>query len=217
MNTVAAIKLLTFLESIALGLLALREDPASKSNRVFVRYILFVAASSLVEFMLVTSPDARMFLFWKQFDFFMYFAVVTLFQFSLMLRGYAWANTLRCNVVLYGAASVIAFVEGFVMRPAGVVPGRWSFTSEYPSRFLSVHSVFVVVASVLALVTVAVLRGCLVHAKDRRSRAQARMFFWSTLALAGVGASVELLAAFVHDIELPLSVTATSAYLPTRH
>ena len=213
MNTVAAIKLLTFLESIALGLLALREDPASKSNRVFVRYILFVAASSLVEFMLVTSPDARMFLFWKQFDFFMYFAVVTLFQFSLMLRGYAWANTLRCNVVLYGAASVIAFVEGFVMRPAGVVPGRWSFTSEYPSRFLSVHSVFVVVASVLALVTVAVLRGCLVHAKDRRSRAQARMFFWSTLALAGVGASVELLAAFVHDIELPLSVTATSAYL----
>lgn len=213
MTTVAAIKLLTFLESILLGLLANREEPASKSNGAFVRYILFVAAGSLVEFMLVASPSERMFLFWKQFDFFMFFAVAAFFQFSLMLRGHAWARTRRFNLALYGAVSVVAIVEGFVMRPERVVPGAWSFSLEYQQRFFHVHSLFVLGGSVLAVVTVVVLGACVAHAKDRRSRVQAGIFFWSTLVLVAVGASVELIAAFEPAIELPLSATATSAYL----
>ena len=213
MTTVAAIKLLTFVESIFLGLLANREDPASKSNRAFVRYILLVAASSLVEFMLVISPNERMFLFWKQFDVFMFFAVAAMFQFSLMLRGYPWADTRRFNVVLFGAVSVIAILEGFLMRPERVLTGTWSFASEYSQHIRHVHLIFVVGASVLAVVTVVVLRGCLAHAKDRRSRVQAGIFFWSSLVLAGVGASVELIAALGTSLHLPLSVTSTSAYL----
>jgi signal transduction histidine kinase len=213
MTTVAAIKFLTFLESVLLGLLANREEPASKSNGAFVRYMLLVAASSLVEFMLVISPNARMFLFWKQFDFFMFYAVAALFQFSLMLRGYAWASTRRFNLALYGAVSLIALLEGFVMRPQQAVAGTWSFSAEYPQHLRDIHSVFVVGGSLMALATVVVLRACLVHAKDRRSRIQSGIFFWSSLVLMMVGTSVELIAAFQPGIELPLSVTATSAYL----
>jgi PAS domain S-box-containing protein len=61
--------------------------------------------------------------------------------------------------------------------------------------------------------TVGVLHGCLVHAKDRRGRVQAGIFFWSTMVLVGVGASVELIAAFGPSLHLPLAATATSAYL----
>ncbi len=213
MTTVAAIKLLTFLESILLGMLANREEPGSKSNGAFVRYILFVAASALVEFMLVTSANDQTFLFWKRLDVFMYFAVAAFFQFSLMLRGHPWAGTRRFNLALYGATSSIAVFEGFVMRPERVVTGSWSLESEYSQLFRSVHSIFIVGASLLALVTVFVLRGCLAHAKDRRRRVQARIFFWSTLVLVGVGASAELIAAFGPTMQLPLSITATSAYL----
>jgi PAS domain S-box-containing protein len=213
MTTVAAIKLLTFLESVLLGLLATREEPASKSNGAFVRYILFVAAGSLVEFMLVASPSERMFLFWKQLDFFMFFAVAAFFQFSLMLRGHAWAGGRRFNLALYGAVSVIAILDGFVMRPERVVPGAWSFSLEYSQHFLHVHSIFVVAASVVAVMTVVALGRAVLHAKDRRSRVQAGVFFWSTLVLVAVGASVELIAAFEPAIQLPLSATATSAYL----
>jgi signal transduction histidine kinase len=213
MTTVAAIKILTCLESVVLALLASREDPTSKSNRLFVRYIFWVAASSLVEFMLVISPTERMFLFWKHFDVCMYFAVASLFQFSLMLRGYAWAEKRRFRVLLYGAIWAVALLEGVVMLPDRAVPGSWSFTSEYASPFLVLHAVFVAAGSGLALATVVVLHGYLVHAKDLRSRSQASVFFWSTLVLVAVGASAELISAFVPGVQLPLSATATSAYL----
>jgi signal transduction histidine kinase len=213
MTTVAAIKILTCLESIVLAFLAGREDPTSRSNRLFVRYILFVAASSFVEFMLLVSGTEGMFLFWKHFDVFMFFAVAALFQFSLMLRGHAWAERRRFRVALYGAVSAIAILEGAVMLPIRAVASGGAFVAEYSRTYLAVHAAFVMAGSVVALATVVVLRGCLVHAKDLRSRSQARIFFWSTLLLAGAGASAELLWAFNPGVKLPLSATATSAYL----
>ena len=213
MTTVAAIKLLTFIESVLLGLLANREDPSSKSNGAFVRYILFVAATCLVEFMLAISSTEPMFLFWKQLDVFMYLAIAAMFQFSLMLRGYPWAASRLFNLALYGAATAIAVLKGFVLHPEQALPGTWSFASVYSQPFRQVHSLFVVAASLLALVTLFVLGGCLAQAKDRRSRVQAGIFFWSGLALVGVGASAELIAAFGPSMELPLSITATTAYL----
>jgi PAS domain S-box-containing protein len=213
MMTVAAIKLLTFLESVVLAMLANREDPASKLNTAFVRYILFVAAGALVEFLMVTSVAEQIFLFWKHFDVFMFYAVASMFQFSLMLRGYPWASTRRFAALLYGAASLVALLEGLLMRPDRAVPGTWSFRAEYPDVFLGIHSLIILGASLTALATVVVLHGCVVHAKDRRGRAQARIFFWSSLVLTLAGASVELVPAFAPAVQMPLSVTATTTYL----
>ena len=213
MTAVAAIKLLTFLESVLLGVLANREDPSSKSNGAFIRYIFFVAAQSFVELMLVSSPSEQAFLFWKHFDVFAYFAVASLFQFSLLLRGYRWSSGRRFNAVLYGAVAAVACSEGFLMRPERAVRGTWSFASVYADSFRQIHASFVVVAAVLALLTVVVLSQCLIHAKDRRSRAQASIFFWSTLCLVAAGSAIELHSAFLPHQQLPLSATATSAYL----
>lgn len=213
MTTVAAIKLLTFLESVFLGLLASREDPASKSNAAFVRYILFVAAGALVEFLLVTSQTESAFLFWKHFDVFMFFAVAAVFQFSLLLYGYPWAGTRRFAAVLYGATSAVAVLEGFVMLPSKAVAGTHGFRSVYQDVFRDVHMLIILMASLMALAAVAVLRGCVQKAHDRRSRVQATIFFLSGLVLAVLGVTTELTSAFWPAIQMPLSATATTAYL----
>lgn len=213
MTTVAAIKLLTFVESVWLAFLAMREDPKGKTNAAFVRYILFVAAACLVEFLMVTSPTAPVFLFWKHFDVFMFLAVPAFFQFSLMLGGHPWASGRRFNVILYGSATFIGLLEGFGMRPLGAVPGRWSFVAQYPQPYWTVHSIVLVAASAMALATVVELYRCHARAKDRRGRVQAAILAGSSLLLAVVGISVELIAAFLPGVVLPLSATATTAYL----
>jgi signal transduction histidine kinase len=213
MTIVAAIKLLTFLESVGLALLAIRQDPTNKSNGAFIGYTLSVAASCLVEFMLVTSPSESTFLFWKHFDVFMFYAVAAFFQFSLMLRGYPWATGRRFRFALYGATTAVAVTEGFLMRPERAVPSTWSFQGVYPHSFLNVHSIFVLLGSLVAVTTVLVFRGYYVHARDRRSRVQAKIFWGSSLLVVAVGATVELLSAFLPSLELPMSVTATTAYL----
>jgi PAS domain S-box-containing protein len=212
-TTVAAIKLLTFLESVVLGFLANREDPGSKSTAAFVRYILFVAASALVEFMLATSQTAPAFLFWKHFDFFMYFAVAAFFQFSVLLYGYPWASGRRFLALLFGVTSAVAVAEGFVMLPTRTVPGTWTFQAEYPQLFLHLHSLILVCASSLALATLWVLHGCVRKAQDRHGRAQAQIFFWSSLALIAVGAVAEMTPAFAPAVQMPWSATSTTAYL----
>jgi PAS domain S-box-containing protein len=212
-TTVAAIKLLTFLESIVLGFLANREDPGSKSTAAFVRYILFVAASALVEFMLATSQAAPAFLFWKHFDFFMYFAVAAFFQFSLLLFGYPWASSRRFLALLFGLPAAVALVEGFIMLPTRAMPGTWTFLAEYPHLYLHLHSLILVCASLLALATLWVLHGCVRKAHDRHGRAQAQIFFWSSLALVSVGAVAEMTPAFAPAVQMPLSATSTTAYL----
>jgi signal transduction histidine kinase len=213
MTMVAAIKMLTFLESVGLALLANRQDPTSATNAAFVRYVLFVAASCLVEFMLVTATSVPTFLFWKHFDVFMFFAVAAIFHFSLMLRGHPWATSRRFRGVLYGTATAIALCEGFLTLPRLAVRGTWSFEAVYPPVVLNLHSGFVVLASSVAIAAVVVFRGSYRHARDRRSRVQAGIFWTSSLVLVAIGASVELTSAFIPSLELPLSVTATTAYL----
>jgi signal transduction histidine kinase len=212
-TSVAVIKLLTFLESVFLGLLASREDPTSKSNAAFVRYMLFVAAGSLVEFLLTTSQTEQAFLFWRHFDVFMLFAVAAVFQISLLLHGYPWAGTRRFAVLLYGATAALAVLEGFVIVPRNAVAGAFGFRSEYPDVFRGIHTVVVLMASLTAVATVGVLWGCVQKAHDRRSRTQATIFLWSSLVLAALGVTVEVLYALWPAIHMPLSATATTAYL----
>jgi len=213
MTIVAAIKLLTFIESVFLGVIAVKEDPYSRANRLFSFYIFFVAASCLVEFMLVASSTKTMFLFWKQFDTFMFFAVAALLHFSLIMYGVTWAASRKCYAVLYGVTLLIALIEGFVMRPLDTTFGRWSLVSVYPKSFLNVHTAFVLFSSACAAVSVVILFLCFRKATDRRIRTQAAILFTSTAALAIIGITVEAAVSLTHRTELPYSLTATSAFL----
>jgi hypothetical protein len=121
MSLVAAIKFITFLESLLLGGIVLRRAPRDGTSLLFAAYCFFIAASSFVEFQLVSAATQPQFIFWKQFDTFMYLATITMFHFSLRLAGWKGATTVVFKSLLYGTTASVMVIEGFVFRPESMV------------------------------------------------------------------------------------------------
>jgi PAS domain S-box-containing protein len=212
MSLVAAIKIITFLESLLLAGIVLRRAPRNDSTLLFAAYCLFIAASSFVEFQLVSADNVSGFLFWKQFDTFMYFATITMFHFLLRLIGWKGATSWQFKTALYGTFTVIALLEGFVLRPVSVIPGIWGFRSEYGETALNMHSGFVVLTGMIAVAVVAILFVCMKRAREPRVRKRLSLLFLTSAILVVCGVSAEVTVALFERTELPLSITATSAY-----
>jgi PAS domain S-box-containing protein len=212
MSLVAAIKFITFLESLLLGGIVLRRAPRDGTSLLFAAYCFFIAASSFVEFQLVSAATQPQFIFWKQFDTFMYLATITMFHFSLRLAGWKGATTVVFKSLLYGTTASVMVIEGFVFRPESMVQGTWSFQSTYGATALNVHSVFVIAAGLIACTIVAILFRCMRHATAQRARNRLRILLITTAILVGCGVCVEVSVALFPYSELPLSITATSAF-----
>jgi PAS domain S-box-containing protein len=212
MSFVAAIKFITFLESLLLGAIVLRRAPRDSVSLLFAAYCLCIAASSLVEFQLVSAAVAAQFLFWKQFDTFMYLATAVMFHFSLRLTGWKFVATNAFKAVLYGATAVVMVLEGFVFRPDAIQPGPWSFSSIYGENVLNIHAGFIMAGAVLACAVVVILFLCMRRATAHRAKNRLKILFITTAALVACGVGAEVSVALTDRTALPLSITATSAY-----
>jgi PAS domain S-box-containing protein len=212
MSLVAAIKFITFLESLLLGGIVLRRAPRDGTSLLFAAYCFCIAASSFVEYQLVAAANPASFLFWKHFDTFTYMATIAMFHFSLRLAGWKGATTAVFNALLYGVTASVMVIEGFVLRPESIVQGTWGFQSMYGATALNVHTVFVIAAGIIACAIVAILFLCMKRAAAQRARNRFRILFITAAILVGCGASAEITVALFEHTELPLSITATSAF-----
>ncbi|MBN1129818.1 MAG: PAS domain S-box protein, partial [Chitinispirillaceae bacterium] len=212
LSLVAAIKFITFIESVLLAGIVLRRAPRDGTSLLFAIYCACIAASSFVEFQLVNAATVSGFLFWKQFDTFMYFATITMFHFALRMWGWKGATMWQFKVLLYGSFAAIALLEGFVLRPESVITGIWGFRSVYGESALNLHSVFVVITGALAISVAVLLFACMKRAREPRERKRLELLFLTSAILVACGVSAEVTVAIFDRTELSLSITATSAY-----
>jgi PAS domain S-box-containing protein len=212
MSLVAAIKFITFLESLLLGGIVLRRAPRDGTSMLFAAYCFFIASSSFVEYQLVAAVNPATFLFWKHFDTFTYMATITMFHFSLRLAGWNIATKPAFKALLYGATISVMAIEGFVFRPESIEQGTWGFQSVYGATALNVHTAFVIAAGIVACAIVAILFRCMRRAAAHRTRNRLRILLITTAIIVGCGVSAEVSVALFAYSELPLSITATSAF-----
>ena len=212
MSLVAAIKFITFLESLLLGGIVLRRAPRDGTSLLFAAYCFFIAASSFVEYQLVAATNPASFLFWKHFDTFMYMATIAMFHFSLRLTGWKGATTTVFKALLYGVTASVMVIEGFVFRPESIVQGTWGFQSMYGATALNVHTVFVIAAGIIACAIVAILFLCMRHTAAQRAKNRLKILLVTSTILVACGVSTEVTVALFEHTELPLSITATSAF-----
>lgn len=212
MTLVAVVKLLTFLESVVLAIFALRDDSSARVNRAFARYILFVAAASFVEFMIVTSGAPETLRFWKHFDSWMFFAAAALFHFSLTVASSRLLSRPWFVWALYGAMGAIAVIEGFVLQPFGIGVDTDVLRISSPQIQFVVHVFLVAFGCLLSMGSLVVFWRCRRRAVDDRTRKQSEIFFWSTLAIVVSGTSAEMIASVGLMGALPLAATSTTMY-----
>jgi hypothetical protein len=183
---VAAIKLIIFLESLLLGGIVLHRAPRDGTSLLFAMYCFFIALSSLVEFQLIVADTPSLFLFWKQFDTFMYFATITMFHFALRIYGWKGARSMVFNLLLYGSFIMVAVIEGFILRPVSVVDGTWGFRSVYGETALNLHAVFVMVTGILAVALALLLFICMKNAREKKAKNTTRHPFYHLRDSGGV-------------------------------
>jgi len=213
MTFIAAIKFITFIESLILGILCLSHNSNSKSARIFASYAFFIAGAAFVEYELVASATAKSFSFWKHFDYCMYGVVASIFHFSLLLANVKIAYEKPPIILLYVIFGAFFLIDGFINTPRAIEPGHFSFVARYSQGGEILHTVFVVITSVIAFMVLINFFIFLKQARDKRSKMQAILLFSTSLFLVIIGTIAELGVALNDRTELPLSLTSTSAFL----
>ncbi|MBD3243023.1 MAG: PAS domain S-box protein [Chitinivibrionales bacterium] len=213
MNLTIAFKLLTFVESIVLGCLVLRQDSRSRHSQLFALYIFAIAASSFVELQLSSVQTLELFRFWKAFDVFMYIAVALAVHFVLEYTGGFGAWRGRVAAAMYLLISLIVALDSLAIVPEHIVQSTWGFESYYSPAMQNLYFSLVAVVSAVAVGGLGLLLRCALTAPERRVRMQATILFASFVVLVVTGIVIELIIPVFVTSELPLAISATTAFL----
>jgi PAS domain S-box-containing protein len=212
-NMVSVIKLLTLIESVVLGVIAIRSDPQSKPAFIFGIYSLLVGASSFVEFQQGITTSAANFLFWKHFDIFMYLSIAALLHFTFLLAG---IRGKKLNTLVRGSYflfAVVALVDVTLAMPSSVKAVPWGFHSIQTGRAGLLHMGSVITASLGAVLAAVVILSSFLKSRDRRKRTQSGILFACFSVLLTSGITFELVIPLLFGDRVPMSASATTAFL----
>lgn len=213
MSIAAFIKLLTCVESIALAFLCVKKDPNNKHNILFAFYVFCIAAASFIEYQTNSAMTEQEFLFWKNFDIFIYFAVASILHFALIYTEHMLGKKKYCVVFIYILFGIIAVFDITKIIPAQLVLTPWGYASIYHPSIATANNLIMIATSIIAFLPVILFIRYYFKVKDQRVKTQALFFIVSFSFLVFYGICTEIILPIVMHARVPFSLTVTSAFI----
>lgn len=212
MGVASAIKLLTLVQAVLLGVVVVRNDPRGRRSFLFALYAFAVGAAALVELVLSMCTTEEQFLAWKRMDFFQYLAVALMLHFSL---DYAWPNVRRSwstLALIFGPAALSVLGVIFV-GPTSATREPHGFISDYRSIPGDVHILSNIFGSVASLITLGILVQHAIRVDTPRQRRRSAILAICVAISVMSGIAFEVVLPAVGFGVLPWGISSTTAFL----
>lgn len=212
MTIAAVIKLITFVESILLGVMTLRRGPESRRHILFSAYLFIIAVTAFVEYELCRKTSFDLFVAWKRLDVFTYPAIALMFHFALEYTGLKVSKKRGLLAFVYGLAAVHVVVIATVTVPHAGVWQPWGYDSIRDAKGDVMYRLVIVSASIVAMGTLLLFATGYRRAKNPVVKRQIAILFIAHTVLVGCGIAIELVFPLL-GVTSPWALSATSAFL----